>query len=85
MLLLVEGDDLGNGLQAVVRHRGLGDVLLMVLQVVGDEDHAQCWANTIELVLQRNKCEMELLYKISLLTIKLASGSLRPYLKSKPI
>ena len=48
MLLLVEGDDLGNGLQAVVRHRGLGDVLLMVLQVVGDEDHAQCWANTIE-------------------------------------
>ena len=74
MLLLVKADDLGNGLQAVVRHRGLGDVLLLVLQVVGDEDHAQCWANTIELVLQKNKCEMELLHELLMLTIKLALG-----------
>ena len=41
MLLLVGvgGEDLlHNGLQAVVRHLGHGDSLLLVLQVVEDED-----------------------------------------------
>ena len=41
MLLLVgvEGEDLlNNGLQAVVRHLGYGDSLLLDLQVVEDED-----------------------------------------------